>query len=31
MGRDRDSGIKWGGMAGWRRKKGQKAGFENPY
>ena len=31
MGRDREWGIKWGGMAGWRRKRGGKAGFENPY
>ena len=31
MGRDRDPGVKRGGMAGLRRKKGRKAGFENPY
>ena len=31
MGRDRDPGVKRGGMAGLRRKKGGKAGFENPY
>ena len=31
MGRDRDSGVKWGGIAGLRRKKDGKAGFENPY
>ena len=28
---DQDPGIKRGGMAGLRRKKGGKAGFENPY
>ena len=31
MGRDRDSGVKQSGMAGFRRKKVGKAGFENPY
>ena len=31
MGRDRDSGVKWGGIAGLRRKKDGKAGFENFY
>ena len=31
MGRDRDPGVKGGGMAGLRRKTGGKAGFENPY
>ena len=31
MERDRDPGVKRGGMAGLRRKKGGKAGFENPY
>ena len=31
MGRDRDPGVKRGGMAGLRRKKDGKAGFENPY
>ena len=31
MGRDRDPGVKRGGMAGLRRKKGGKEGFENPY
>ena len=31
MGRDQDPGVKRGGMAGLRRKKGWKAGFENPY
>ena len=31
MERDRDSGVKQSGMAGFRRKKGGKAGFENPY
>ena len=30
MGRDWNSGIKQGGMAGLSRKKGGKAGFENP-
>ena len=30
MGRDWDSGVK-SGMAGLRRIKGGKAGFENPY
>ena len=31
MGRDRDPGVKRSRMAGLRRKKGGKAGFENPY
>ena len=31
MGQDRDTGIKEGGMAELRTKKGGKAGFENPY
>ena len=31
MGRDRDSGVEKGGMAGLRRKEGGKAGFGNPY
>ena len=31
MGWDRDPGVKRGGMAGLRRKKGGKSGFENPY
>ena len=31
MGRDRDSGVKQGGMASLRRKTGGKAGFENPH
>ena len=31
MRQDRDLGIKRGGMAGLGRKKGGKAGFENPY
>ena len=31
MGRDRDSGVKYGGIAGFRGKKGGKAESENPY
>ena len=31
MGRDRDPGVKRGGMAGLRRNLSGKAGFENPY
>ena len=31
MRRDRDPGVKRGGIAGLRRKKGGKAGFEIPY
>ena len=29
MGRARDSGLKWGGIDGLRRKGDRKAGFEN--